>query len=270
MRIVLGLALALLGSPAFCATVSILGAAASATVTDAAGNLVLRDSQFPFLADTAKDGRAVSAQADLQSEGYNFAAKTAGDIRTGAFSGSAEKGAGFGEVLAGSGTYEEFTARGTGDVTFRMNLGGWWDTEVTGSVVQNPFFLSSYVQFVTPDGVGSSSDFSVNSLDPGFEPAGTVSHTLTYTAQVADGATYAVATGIDLLFLGTASGSATGAAALSGLLSYAANDGVHLEFADREFLVAPIPLPAGWLLVVSAAGAVLTLRRTRRRIPEAA
>jgi hypothetical protein len=81
---------------------------------------------------------------------------------------------------------------------------------------------------------------------------------------VVDGSAYSVGGSLQLLFTDNGFvGAVTGSAALDGLFSIAAGDGVSLQYADPEFLAAPIPLPAGWGLLAGAIAMGLALRRAR-------
>lgn len=259
MHILLGFVLATFAaSPAYSATLSFADAWGTITAFDEDLNFIGAESDFASHHDTVTEGRSVSARASLQSAGVDHSASGAADIRIGSFSLAAEKGAGYGEVIGGSSTVQEFTARGNGQVTMRMDLSGWWDTGIPDPAVYSRFFVYSVISVETPQ--FDNSFFGVDTLDPGFQSSGQISHSLSYTALVADGLTYTFNGAMEAVF----DGAMTGSVALDGALSYSVTDGVRLEFADPAFLTAAIPLPAGWLLLVGALGVGFGLPAAKR------
>jgi hypothetical protein len=147
-----------------------------------------------------------------------------------------------------------------------MDLTGQWETAFDTSA-QYRLDLSSYLQLSDDDGFFIQDEFYLDPTSPDFEPSGEVSHSLTLTALVADGTTYGIASGVQSAFYDSGfSGSITGEAALDGLLSHSPGEGVRLEFVDPAFLMAPVPLPAGWLLLIGGVGAAWSLRRPKRPV----
>ena len=259
MRMLLGFVLAAFAaSPAFSATLSFADAWGTITAFDEDLNFIGAESEFASNHDTVREGRSVSAHVSLQSAGVDHSASGAADIRTGSFSLAAEKRAGYGEVIGGSSTVQEFTARGNGRVTMQMDLSGWWDTGIPDPAVYSRFFVYSVISVETPQ--FDVAVFGVDTLDPDFQSSGKISHSLSYTAVVADGLTYSFNGAMEAVL----DGAMTGSVALEGALSYSVTDGLRLEFADPAFLTAAIPLPAGWVLLVGALGVGFGLPAAKR------
>lgn len=185
---------------------------------------------------------------------------------------NAAQGSGVSEVLIS----ETFIASGSGALRFDLAYDGFWDLapqqylsccDVNGPVAG--FFDPSWLILgsLTLAGSGLLSGetfFHTNSYDP---DSGSVAGVLSAFGWVVEGREY----GISMHLLTGILGGATGGInfANTAVLSFSTDPGVTLAFDDSRFLsqMAVIPLPASGLLLLAAAGALVTCRkRTRRRL----
>jgi len=162
-----------------------------------------------------------------------------------------------GTAFADTSIQESFTVSGAGSVTFFLTFDGMWSLSSAGA---GPDWLT-----VVDLSLGST---TVNqTFDPSQSAnAGTALETLEIKAFLFGSSPQTVTAGLSTRILGDTSGSIDFFS--TAVLSYEADPGVTLSFADTGFLSGPatggasvVPLPdAGWMLL-TAATCFLGMRR---------
>ncbi|MBP7001878.1 hypothetical protein [Amaricoccus sp.] len=217
------------------------------------------DPRDGIIRDTNVGGRSVSVASSFSAPGGSAEASASADARTGKLTSFGLKNGGAGDAEGAAYAASSFTASKSGSVDFYFDLSGAWDVQdAPGLDYENRLYQEAIMEITSNGGTHYEQHIVDTAYDadfnpPDLPPTGTTSRRLKYTAVVQSGTAYSL-TGYVYTWL---SGVAYGSGTLDGVLSYVAHDGVALTFDDPRFLVAPVPLPAGGLLLLGGLGAAL-------------
>lgn len=212
--------------------------------------------------DTANERRSVAMRGDFADGAFKLSGAGTADASTGVLTSSASVG-GPGERYGsaeGSGQlFSTFVADRTGSVDINFDLDAKWTSNVAPGSKSAQVYLESAIGF----GDGTDADYvnsTVASLyDAEFTSSGAYSKRLSLTALVEAGMTYEVSAYASSALFGD---GVLGSGSVNGVFSVDSN-GIGLTFDDPGFLVAPVPLPAGGLLLIGALGSFALLARRR-------